>query len=138
MEKFDNVKPEDFRELEKEIENLMINYSNSRRQMKVEEEKEDPVKLEIIRANSRNNSLIEELLFIAYRRMFLKYWKEADRAYVLIEIAYSLYELIDIGVKANGENKGIFLNKLNKEIDKWMEQFIHNGGLGMTMENNEK
>ena len=29
-------------------------------------------------------------------------------------------------------------NKLNKEIDKWMEQFIHNGGLGMTMENNEK
>ena len=31
-----------------------------------------------------------------------------------------------------------FLNKLNKEIDKWMEQFIHNGGLGMTMENNEK
>ena len=64
----------------------------------------------------------------------LKYWIEEDRLVALSRISSSLHELAEIGIRPKKENKKIFQRKLDKEIDKWMEEFIHNGGLGVTVE----
>ena len=64
----------------------------------------------------------------------LKYWIEEDRLVALSGISSSLHELMEIGINTKKENKKIFQRKLDKEIDRLMEEFIHNGGFGMTVE----
>ena len=64
----------------------------------------------------------------------LKYWIEADRLVALSRISCSFHELVVLVISAKKENKKIFKRNLDKEIDRLMEEFIHNGGLGMTVE----
>ena len=123
MGKSDDLLFEEFRE--KELESMVKEPPMSW---------EDRVKMEIDSVNWNENPLIEKLLLEAYDRMFLKYWIEEDREFVLSQISSSLRELIEIGISDKKENKKIFQRKLDKEIDKWMEEFIHNGGLGITVE----
>lgn len=123
MGKSDDLLFEEFRE--KELESMVKEPPMSW---------EDRVKMEIDSVNLSGNLLIEKLLLEAYDRMFLKYWIEEDREFVLSQISSSLRELIEIGISDKKENKKIFQRKLDKEIDKWMEEFIHNGGLGVTVE----
>ena len=123
MGKSDDLLFEEFRE--KELESMVKEPPMSW---------EDRVKMEIDSVNWNENPLIEKLLLEAYDRMFLKYWIEEDREFVLSQISSSLRELIEIGIDTKKENKKIFQRKLDKEIDKWMEEFIHNGGLGITVE----
>ena len=110
---------------EKELENMIKELPMSWK---------DRVKMEIDSVNLSGNLLIEKLLLDAYDRMFLKYWIEEDRLVALSRISSSLHELAEIGINPKKENKKIFQRKLDKEIDRLMEEFIHNGGLGMTVE----
>ena len=136
MGKSDDLLFDGFRE--KELENMVIKNSKFTKANLMAEESpmswEDRVKMEIDSVNLSGNLLIEKLLLEAYDRMFLKYWIEEDREFVLSQISSSLRELIEIGISDKKENKKIFQRKLDKEIDKWMEEFIHNGGLGVTVE----
>ena len=110
---------------EKELENMVKELPMSWK---------DRVKMVIDSVNLGGYPLIEKLLLEAYDRMFLKYWIEADRLVALSRISSSLHELAEIGIRPKKENKKIFQRKLDKEIDRLMEEFIHNGGLGMTVE----
>ena len=123
MGKSDDLLFEGFREkeLEKMVKELPMSWK-------------DRVKMEIDSVNLGGYPLIEKLLLEAYDRMFLKYWIEEDRLVALSRISSSLHELVEIGISAKKENKKIFQRKLDKEIDRLMEEFIHNGGLGMTVE----
>lgn len=123
MGKADDLLFEGFRE--KELESMVKELPMSWK---------DRVKMEIDSVNLGGYPLIEKLLLEAYDRMFLKYWIEADRLVALARISSSLHELAEIGIKPKKENKKIFQRKLDKEIDRLMEEFIHNGGLGMTVE----
>ncbi len=125
MGKSDDLLFEGFREKENELENMVKELPMSW---------EDRVKMEIDSVNWNENPLIEKLLLEAYDRMFLKYWIKEDRLVALSRISSSLHELVEIGICAKKENKKIFQRKLDKEIDRLMEEFIHNGGLGITVE----
>ena len=125
MGKSDDLLFEGFREKENELENMVKELPMSWK---------DRVKMEIDSVNLGGYPLIEKLLLEAYDRMFLKYWIKEDRLVALSRISSSLHELVEIGICAKKENKKIFQRKLDKEIDRLMEEFIHNGGLGITVE----